>query len=213
MFEDVNSSPSNMRSETSKPRRQEGHWERCESLERPWRRPGRLHVAGTPFPIGPHVQFHFPQFPLRFRRRQGAVDSFRVWAWRCACGGGGGGGGRVGHGRWEQGDRNGRFGAGDGLAERRLPAEVGQSNVSRGRGSGRDHRTSPPPPPLQPLPRAAGEAPGSTPGDLGHRDPRGLEGAGRPKASGAPRVSEGAALLRRSSSGGPICSRPTRTAW
>lgn len=52
------------------------------------------------------------------------------------------------------GDRHGRFGTGDGLAERRLPAEVGQSNVSRGRGGGRDCRTAPP----QVPPRAAGEA-------------------------------------------------------
>lgn len=46
------------------------------------------------------------------------------------------------------GHRHGRFGTGDGLAERRLPAEVGQSNVSRGRGGGRDCRTAHPQTPL-----------------------------------------------------------------
>lgn len=69
------------------------------------------------------------------------------------------------------GHRHGRFGAGDRLAERRLPAEAGQPNVSRGRGGG---GATPGLPlslpflifPLSP-PRGGGGAAG--PGDSGRR--------------------------------------------
>lgn len=105
---------------------------------------GRREVARrgleTPSPTGPRARLHFPQFPFGFRRGGGASDGFRVWAWRS---GRGGGGGRAGRGRWERRDRHGRFRAGDRLAEHRLPAEVGQSNVSRGRSRGRDPWTFP----------------------------------------------------------------------
>lgn len=84
----------------------------------------------------------FPTIPVRLPARGGDSDGFRVWAWRCGRGGGGGGG--AGRGRWERRDRYGRFGAGDRLAEHRLPAEVGQSNVSRGWARGRNLRTFPP---------------------------------------------------------------------
>lgn len=148
-------------------------------------------VPETTFPTGPCARLHFPQFPLGFRRGGGASDGFRVRAWRCGRGGGGSGGGSAGRGWWERRDRHGRFGAGDRLAERRLPAEVGQSNVSRGRARGRNLRTFPPQPS-----RSEGEARVGLAGDPGRPDPLGPGGAERAKAPGT-RVSPRARLSPR----------------
>lgn len=98
----------------------------------------------------------------------------------------------MGRGRWALGDRHGRFGAGGRLAERRLPAEVGQSNVSRGRSGGRDRRTFPPSPPSP-----GWRGPGGTRGRLRAPGPAGARGRPEAESVGDPRVSHGAALLLR----------------
>lgn len=84
----------------------------------------------------------------------------------------------MGYGRRELGNRHGRFRARDRLAEHRLPAEAGQSNVSSGRGRGLDCGAF--------LLRVAGEARTGSVRNLGRReaegagDLRGSQGAGLP---------------------------------